>query len=96
VDVQLIADAANDCGGELTCEVLDVTSNEPINGPGDGDTDPDWMITDDGALKLRAERSGNLTGRIYRIHGQCVDGSGNTTEFDAEVTVPHDQGKSGK
>ena len=38
---------------------LSVTSNEPVNGTGDGDTDPDWEIVDAHHVRLRAERSAN-------------------------------------
>ena len=32
----------------VTCTILDVTSNEPDNGTGDGNTEPDWLITENG------------------------------------------------
>jgi hypothetical protein len=94
VDVTVNVDATNPCDADITCTILEVTSNEPVNGTGDGNTAPDWMITGDTTLKLRAERSGGGSGRIYTIRYSCEDGSGNETEGTVEVLVPHDQ--SGK
>ena len=79
------------------CKIFDVTSNEPIDGLGDGDTAPDWEITGDLTADLRAERSGTGSGRVYSITVECTDEAGNSAPDTASVTVPHDQGKkSGK
>ncbi len=67
---------------------LSVTSNEPINGTGDGDTDPDWEIVDAHHVRLRAERSGNGNGRIYTITITCTNGV-NTDVETLEVHVDH-------
>jgi hypothetical protein len=42
---------------------------------------------------LRAERSGSQEDRIYTIHVESKDSSGNITAGTVVVTVPHDQGK---
>jgi hypothetical protein len=70
---------------------LSVTSNEAINGLGDGDTAPDWDITDDHHLSLRAERSGKGSGRTYTIKVTCADPSGNTVFKTTTVKVPKSQ-----
>ena len=67
---------------------LSVSSNEPINGTGDGDTAPDWTITDNHHVKLRAERSGNGSGRIYTITISSNDGCNATATAITKVTVP--------
>jgi uncharacterized repeat protein (TIGR01451 family) len=72
---------------------LSVTSNEPINGTGDGDTSPDWIILDAHHVQLRAERAGKGNGRIYTITITCIDSAGNSSHQGVEVSVPHDQGK---
>jgi hypothetical protein len=66
-----------------------VTSNEPINAPGDGTTMPDWQLTGDLTLNLRAERSGKLDGRVYTLVVTCSDPSGNTAVATTTVAVPH-------
>jgi hypothetical protein len=70
-----------------------VSSNEPENGLGDGDTSPDWKITGNLTLNLRAERSGKGSGRIYTITVKCADADGNSSSGNVRVSVPHDQGK---
>jgi len=72
---------------------LGVTSNEPINGTGDGNTSPDWIVLDANHVQLRAERAGNGNGRIYTIGITCVDSGGNSSHQGVEVSVPHGQGK---
>src|ERR1041384_4787576 len=69
--------------------VLTVTSNEPINGLGDGDTAPDWLVIDAHHLLLRSERSGKGSDRVYTITVTCTDASGNAVVRTVTVTVPH-------
>jgi hypothetical protein len=69
--------------------VLSVTSNEPENGLGDGDTDHDWEIVDARHLRVRAERSGNGNGRVYTVTLTCTDAAGNQTVRIGTLTVPH-------
>ena len=83
------------CDADPDVEIV-VTSNEPINAKGDGNTDYDWEVVDNDDstfdVYLRAERQGSNTGRIYTITVTVTDDSGNVTETSATVTVPHDQG----
>ncbi|MGZ4962616.1 MAG: FG-GAP repeat protein [Limisphaerales bacterium] len=80
-------------GSPGTCKIVSVTSNQPINGTGDGNTSPDWVITGDLTVLLRAERAGNIkTDRVYTITVECADAFGNTARANVLVTVPHDQG----
>ena len=73
--------------------LLGVTSNEPDNGKGDGNTVDDIVIVDDYAFRLRAERSGKGSGRVYTITYQVTDSCGNSTIDSASVLVPHNQGR---
>ena len=83
----VLAYSSTDNCTSSTCSVS-VTSNEPQNGLGDGDTAPDWQIVDATHLRLRAERAGNGTGRIYTITVTCVDAAANTTSKSTTVTTP--------
>lgn len=88
VPVTVSIQSTDNCAGS-GCKIISVTSNEPLNSTGDGNTEMDWMITGDFSVNLRAERSGNLTGRIYTITMECTDASGNKTTSSTTVTVPH-------
>jgi CHRD domain-containing protein len=93
VDVRISAQVTDTCSS-TTWKIIKVKSNEPVNGLGDGDTGPDWQITGDHSLKLRAERSGKGSGRTYTVTIQAADTSGNLSKTkDVTVTVPHNQGK---
>ena len=71
--------------------LLSITSNEPDDGIGDGRTTGDILITPDGRIFLRAERSGKGEGRIYTLRFQALDSAGNSTTEEARVYVPHDK-----
>jgi hypothetical protein len=75
----------------VQCGITHVTSNEPINGRGDGNTRWDWEITSAMGVSLRAERAGLLTGRIYTLWFTCTDGGGARVVGTTTVEVPHDQ-----
>lgn len=70
---------------------LSVASNEPVNGAGDGDTGPDWQVVNNRLVRLRSERAGNGTGRVYTITITATDASGNTTIKTVAVRVPKSQ-----
>jgi hypothetical protein len=95
VPATLTVSVSDICDAAPICRIIALTSNEPVEGLGDGDTAPDWEITGDLTVNLRAERSGKGGGRIYTIMVQCTDASGNGSTKAVTVTVPHDQG-SGK
>jgi hypothetical protein len=68
--------------------IVTVTANQPINGPGDGNTAPDWEITGPLTLNLRAERAGGAD-RLYSIEVVTTDFSGNSTTSTVVVSVSH-------
>jgi hypothetical protein len=74
-----------------------VTSNEPVNGTGDGDAAPDWAVVDHGdgtaSVAVRAERKGNGTGRVYTISVKATDAAGNQSVRTSTVTVAQSQAK---
>ena len=67
-----------------------MTSDEPENEPGDGNTCYDAIITGPSTVQLRAERNGDGDGRVYTIFFNVADTSGNTTEARCKVEVRHD------
>lgn len=72
---------------------VQVTSNEPINGKGDGNTDDDWRYDPDtGEVWLRAERDGTGEGRTYTVYVEARDATGNVGSASMDVIVPRDQG----
>lgn len=92
----------SDCVASVAdnCDALDVdsagvitriTSDEPENGAADGNTCDDAVITGDATADLRAERSGQGDGRVYRVHFTVTDAAGNATDSSCEVHVVHDQ-----
>jgi hypothetical protein len=79
------------CDTKPSCKVVSITSSEPVTGPGDHSS-PDWVITGNLTVGLRAERRGNGSGRVYTIQLRCTDDSGNSSTRTTKVTVPHDRG----
>jgi subtilisin-like proprotein convertase family protein len=92
VPVAVSYSATDNCGGSGPfAEACSVTSNEPVDGGGDGSTSPDWIVDGPHAVRLRAERSGEGTGRIYTIACTVTDQFGNATTQTVPVVVPHNQ-----
>ncbi len=93
VQVTVTGFVNDNCDPAPKLKIIDVTSNEPENGFGDGDTSPDWILTGDMTLSLRAERVGNGTGRTYTILVQGTDHVGNTSTGAVLVFVPNNKKK---
>ena len=68
--------------------IVKVTSDEPENGEGDGNTLNDMVITDYQTVKLRAERQGCVNGRVYTIYLAAQDAAGNIGTAEYKVSVP--------
>jgi hypothetical protein len=88
--VSITAKVTDNCGTP-TWTVTGITSNEPVNGTGDGDTEPDWAVRAPHAVSLRAERAGTGSGRIYTITIVAKDTAGNTSTGSTTVAVPHNR-----
>lgn len=84
---------ANDNCPVVNFALTSATSDEPDNGLGDGDTVGDIqdaaLGSADVSVRLRAERAGTGDGRVYTLGYTATDGSGNTADADAAVSVPH-------
>lgn len=91
VPVTVTVSASDNCGVAPVCKIISVSSNEPVDGLGDGDTAPDWDITGNLKVNLRAERSGSGNGRVYTLMIECTDASGNGSTKSVTVTVPHNR-----
>jgi hypothetical protein len=91
VPVRVVPGVFDVCDAAPACRILSVISSEPVTGKGD-DTSPDWVVTGDLSVDLRAERSGKGNGRVYTVKVECVDDSGNASRGTGTVKVPHDQG----
>jgi FtsP/CotA-like multicopper oxidase with cupredoxin domain len=93
VDVTATVTVTDTCDAHPSFVLTAITSNEPDNDLGDGNTNADIQGaafgTPDVNFQLRAERGGPLTGRIYTIRYSAADGSGNGASASAFVTVPH-------
>lgn len=83
---------ATDSCGPVTITVS-VSSNEAVTGPGDGYTGADWEVVGDHLVRLRAERAGGGSGRVYTITVIATDAAGQTTQSSVEVRVPKNGGK---
>lgn len=87
----------NGCNGsgDNACQILSVTSDEPLNTRGDGNTSFDWKIVDNHRVQLRSERKGNGDGRVYTITVRCIDAlTCQPVIKTVKVGVPHDQSQS--
>ncbi|HEV2912325.1 MAG TPA: VWA domain-containing protein [Pyrinomonadaceae bacterium] len=89
VNITVNYKVTDNCGPVTT--TLSVKSNEPTNGTGDGDTSPDWEVLGPNLVRLRAERAGTGTGRIYTITIKATDSAGYSSTQSVTVTVPKSQ-----
>ncbi len=83
VDLSLAVMVTDDADPAPITRIVSVSSNEA-----QGSNAPDWEITGDLTLKLRAERKGSGPGRIYTITVESVDVSGNRSTATTAVSVP--------
>jgi len=93
VDIDATVSVSDNFDTNPTITLLSVTSNEPDNGKGDGNTVNDIVVVDDYHFMLRAERSGSGSGRIYTIDYLVTDACGNSATASTEVHVPRSRGR---
>ncbi len=93
VTVEATVSVKDNADPNASWSLVSVTSNEPDNGLGDGNTVNDIVVVDDTTFQLRAERSGTGNGRIYSFAYEATDACGNTATANTAVYVPHDMGK---
>jgi hypothetical protein len=87
--------SASDVCDPAPALLVTVTSDEPINGLGDGDTEPDWSVQEVASrafdVWVRSERSGLGDGRVYTIGAVATDRAGNRATAGGTVGIPHNQ-----
>lgn len=84
-------DVVDDCDPTWTAAIDYVTSDEPDEDLGDGNTEGDVAIVASDAFALRSERQGGGNGRVYTVGFTVTDGSGNATAAACRVVVDHDR-----
>jgi probable HAF family extracellular repeat protein len=87
VDVRLTVEVVDDTDPSPTCRIVSVASSDPEEGPTFGPHAPDWLVTGDLTLLVRAERYRG--DRTYTITIECADASGNVSTASLHVVVPH-------
>ena len=97
VNIHVNVTSQDNTPGSLSVVLTSITSNEPDNGLGDGDTANDIQGASFGTLdtdfQLRAERSGKGNGRIYTITYTITDAAGNQSTAVTTAIVRHDNSK---
>jgi hypothetical protein len=91
---QMVESVSDNCSTLSIDNVVieEVASDEPDNASDDGNTINDIVIAPDcRSVQLRAERSEASDGRVYIITLRLMDGRGNVTRQDFEVSVPIDK-----
>ena len=70
-----------------TSHIISVSSNQPVNGIGDGNTTTDWTVTGPLTLNLLAERTGG---------SRQTDRSGSRISADDRIRTRADRGQRGR
>lgn len=87
--------AIDRCDADVDVFFTYVTSDEPENATGDGNTTEDIRNARCDGVELRRERAGNRDGRIYKIGYIAIDDAGNKTDGECIISVDHDRGNEG-
>ena len=89
----LVSGVTDACDGDVSVNdgvITWVSSDEPENASGDGNTTDDIVLSGDcQSVDLRAERQGSGNGRVYTVSVAAADASGNRGTASYQVQVPH-------
>jgi hypothetical protein len=80
-------------GDVVSLTLSGITQDEPVDGPGSGQTAPDAEGVGQSEARLRAERAGGGDGRVYAISFTASDGKGGQCSGSVRVGVPHKVGQ---
>lgn len=86
-------DVVDACDPDVAVWFTGAASDEPVEGLGDGNTEPDIIDAGDGVVQVRSERSGTGNGRVYTLDWRAEDRWGNFVDGVCHVAVPHDNAK---
>ena len=86
VPVMVTVAASDNCDANPRCRVVSVTSSEPVTGQGDN-TAPDWAITGDLSVEVRAENASKDQPRVYTVQVVCTDAAGNSSTGTVTILV---------
>lgn len=89
VDVAVTVDVRDNRDPAPAVKLVSVSSNEPDQGIGDGHSANDIVVVDERNFRLRAERAGIGSGRIYTLTYRATDYAGNVGTASVRVRVPH-------
>jgi hypothetical protein len=85
---------SDNCSEPITWSIVGCASDQPDDANGDGNTDGDCEVADDGqSFRVRAERDGGVPeGRRYSVTIEATDACGNSSApvVIGKVHVPHD------
>jgi probable HAF family extracellular repeat protein len=87
VPVTLSVVATDNCDPNPVARIVSVVSSQPTTGVNDTTT-PDWVVTGDLTLSVRAENSSLRAARVYFVLVAISDASGNTTYRSVWIRVP--------
>lgn len=80
-------------GDPVSITITGITQDEPVKGSGSGNESPDGSGIGTDTASVRAERTGQENGRVYKISFTASDGKeGGQSSGSVMVCVPHDQG----
>jgi Mg-chelatase subunit ChlD len=88
----MVNDVTDNVAGTISTDsvfVTSVSSDEPENSFGDGNTTDDIVIGEEArSVQLRSERQGGGNGRVYLVNLAVSDPNGNVAEVAYRVEVP--------
>lgn len=94
LDVEECLEVLDACD-DWEAKIIKITSDEPKDAKGDGNTEPD-IECDEDSFKVRAERQGKKDGRVYEVFVEVKHGHHDKKAVVVcEVEVDHDQSKKG-
>ena len=94
IDVASLVSVSDACDPAPALTVAEIAVSPAESGKGQKNAESDFKIDNEaGIVRLRAERDGSGSDRVYTITFLATDASENSAEIDVDVTVPHDQGK---